>query len=88
MKILCINPGSTSTRIAVFDEDKKVFITNITHANEDLEKMGDVQGQLEYRYDMIADTLRKNGISVSDMDAVVGRGGALRPMGGGIFSIN
>ena len=36
MKILCINPGSTSTRIAVFDEDKKVFITNITHANEDL----------------------------------------------------
>lgn len=88
MKILCINPGSTSTRIAVFDEDKKVFITNITHANEDLEKMGDVQGQLEYRYDMIADTLRENGISVSDMDAVVGRGGALRPMGGGIFSIN
>lgn len=88
MKILCINPGSTSTRIAVFDEEKKIFVTNITHANEELEKLGDVQGQLEYRYEMIAETLRENGIQVADMAAVVGRGGALRPMGGGIFSIN
>ncbi len=88
MKILCINPGSTSTRIAVFDDDKKVFTANITHANEELEKFGDVQGQLEYRYEMISKALQDNGISVADMAAVVGRGGALRPMSGGIFSIN
>ena len=88
LKILCINPGSTSTRIAVFEEQEKIFITNITHQNEDLEKMGDVQGQLEYRFEMIRDVLAENNISVGDMDAVVGRGGALRPMGGGIFAIN
>lgn len=87
-KILCINPGSTSTRIAVFEDDTKQFVTNVTHANSDLEKLGDVQGQLEYRFEMIQRVLLENKIDVSEMDVVVGRGGALRPMSGGIFAIN
>ena len=88
MKILCINPGSTSTRVAVFDEKEKIFNLTITHDNADLEKFGDVQGQLDYRFKMISDALRKHNIRVADMSAVVGRGGALRPMSGGIFSIS
>lgn len=87
-KILCINPGSTSTRIAVFDDEKKIFITNLTHSNEELERLGDVQGQLEYRKKAIEKTLKEQNIRVPDMDAVVGRGGALRPMGGGVFTVN
>ncbi|MBQ6582509.1 MAG: butyrate kinase [Mogibacterium sp.] len=88
MKILCINPGSTSTRLAVFEDDQKVFITNVAHSNEKLESLGHVQEQLEYRYEMICDILKENGIDVATMDCIVGRGGALRPMPGGIFYIN
>ncbi|MCD8098278.1 MAG: butyrate kinase, partial [Lachnospiraceae bacterium] len=87
-KIMCINPGSTSTRLAVFEEDRQIFNTNIAHSNEFLEKFHDVQAQLEYRYQLVKETLENNGIDVSGMDAIVGRGGALRPMEGGIFTIN
>lgn len=87
-KILCINPGSTSTRIAVFKDEEKIFITNLTISNEELEKMGDVQGQLSYRKESIEETLKEQGIEISEMDAVVGRGGALRPMAGGIYGIS
>lgn len=87
-RILCINPGSTSTKIAVFGGDKMEFITNITHANDMLESLGSVQGQLDYRYKAIEDTLTKERINLEELDAVVGRGGALRPMEGGIYGIN
>lgn len=87
-RILCINPGSTSTRIAVFEGQKMEFITNATHLNSVLESLGSVQGQLDYRYKTIADILKKEKIDMKNMDAVVGRGGALRPMEGGIYSIN
>ena len=87
-KILCINPGSTSTRIAVFEDREKQFVTTLTHSNEELEKFGDVQGQLQYRYEAIAQVLKDNGIDAAAMDAIVGRGGALRPMAGGILAVN
>lgn len=87
-KILCINPGSTSTRIAVFEETRKLFSENLTHSNADLEAFGDVQGQLEYRYETISSLLKEKQIDLSGFQAVVGRGGALRPMSGGIFEVN
>ncbi len=87
-RILCINPGSTSTRIAVYNGKELEFGTNVTHANQVLESFGSVQGQLEYRYEMIQEILSKEGILLESLDAVVGRGGALRPMEGGIFTIN
>lgn len=87
-RILCINPGSTSTRIAVFEGQEQVFTTSVTHRNDVLESLGSVQGQLEYRYEMIADILEKEKINLEELDAVVGRGGALRPMEGGIYGIN
>lgn len=87
-KILCINPGSTSTRIAVFEDRNKRFVTTLTHSNEELEKFGDVQGQLQYRYQVIAQVLKEQEIDVAALDAIVGRGGALRPMEGGILTVN
>lgn len=87
-RILCINPGSTSTRIAVFAGEEMEFITNITHANDMLESLGSVQGQLNYRYETIAEILEKEKINLEELDAVVGRGGALRPMEGGIYDIS
>ena len=47
-RILCINPGSTSTRIAVYQGNQQEFTANVTHSNEILESYGGVQGQLEY----------------------------------------
>jgi butyrate kinase len=88
IRVLCINPGSTSTRLAVFEDEKRLFITNVAHSNEFLEQFHGVQEQLEYRYSLVEKTLKDQGIDISAMDAVVGRGGALRPMEGGIFSIN
>ncbi len=87
-RILCINPGSTSTRIAVYQGKQQEFTANVTHSNEILESYGGVQGQLEYRYEMIREILKKEEVELKSLDAVVGRGGALRPMEGGIFTIN
>lgn len=86
--ILCINPGSTSTRIAVFENQVLVFSENLNHSNEELERFGDVQGQLDYRYEAILALLKERRIDLADLHAVVGRGGALRPMSGGIFEVN
>lgn len=87
-KILCINPGSTSTRIAVFEEDSPVFLENLNHSNEELDACGNVQGQLEYRFQAIQSALSEHQFDLSGFHAVVGRGGALRPMGGGIYEIS
>ena len=87
-RLLCINPGSTSTRIAVFSGAEKEYITNVQHSNQELEAFGGIQNQLDYRYELIKRTLTEAGLDVGRLDAVVGRGGALRPMEGGIFAIN
>ena len=88
MKFLCINPGSTSTRIAVFTDDHADWNTNVKHSSEELEKFDKIQDQLDYRFLLISNALKENGIDISTIDAVVGRGGALRPIEGGVYSIN
>ncbi len=87
-RILCINPGSTSTRIAVFCGKEKIFSCNVSHTNEELDAFDSVQEQLDYRYGLIVRTLREKGVDIRQMDAIVGRGGALRPMAGGVFAVN
>ncbi|NYB74684.1 butyrate kinase [Sedimentibacter hydroxybenzoicus DSM 7310] len=87
-RLLCINPGSTSTRIAVFNDNEAEFSKNIKHSNEELEAMGKIQDQLNYRYELIKKTVESEGIDMAEIDAFVGRGGALRPMEGGVFSIS
>ncbi|MCL2852225.1 MAG: butyrate kinase [Defluviitaleaceae bacterium] len=87
-RLLCINPGSTSTRIAVFCDDQKEFITNVKHSNELLETFDGVQNQLDFRYGLIKEELDKAGIDTAKIDAVVGLGGALRTVEGGVYSIN
>jgi butyrate kinase len=87
-RLLCLNPGSTSTRIAVFSGAEKEYLANVQHPNRELEALGGIQNQLDYRYRLIRKILAEAGLELSRLDAVVGRGGALRPMEGGIFSIN
>lgn len=87
-KILCINPGSTSTRVAVFEDNKKVLNIELRHGNEDLEKFSTIFEQLEYRFGLIDAELNKNNVNVSEMSIIIGRGGALKPVSGGAYKIN
>ena len=87
MKILVINPGSTSTKMAVFDDETSVLVRNIVHSSEDLAHFDDVIEQQDYRRQLVLDELKKADIPV-DFDAVIGRGGLVKPLEGGVYEIN
>jgi len=87
-KILAINPGSTSTKVAVFKGTEKLLSENVTHAADELAKFAEVSDQLQFRYQMILDMLKEHGIDLTDLDAVVGRGGGLMNCEGGVYGIN
>ena len=88
MKQLIINPGSTSTKIAVFDDENMIFEKTIRHTNEELSPFNRVSDQFQFRKDMIIEALRENKISLNELDAVVGRGGLIKPVEGGTYAVN
>ena len=88
MYILVINPGSTSTKMAVFEDEKPRILRGINHTNEELAKFGDdVLNQLEYRKQLILDELNRMNEPMR-FDAVIGRGGLVKPIAGGVYEIN
>ena len=88
MYILVINPGSTSTKMAVFEDEKPMILRGITHTNEELAKFGDdVLNQLEYRKQLVLDELERMNVSMQ-FEAVIGRGGLVKPIAGGVYEIN
>lgn len=87
MRVLTINPGSTSTKIAVYDDSRQLFVSNIRHDVEDLSHFSNVNEQFEFRRNLVVKTLKENGYEL-DFDAVVGRGGLLKPIPGGVYEIN
>lgn len=88
MKVLSINPGSTSTKIAVFEDGKEVFLTNIKHSAEEIAKYKSVIDQYKFREEIILKTLAGNGFDKSEFSAVVGRGGLLKPIPSGTYEVN
>ncbi|MDK2824521.1 MAG: butyrate kinase [Clostridia bacterium] len=87
-RILVINPGSTSTKIAVFENDKAIFETTLRHSNEELEQYKKIADQFEFRKNLIVNILKEKGISVESLSCVVGRGGLLKPIAGGTYLVN
>lgn len=87
-RLLVINPGSTSTKIAVYDNEKPVFEETLRHSNEELAPFAKIFDQYEFRKNVILDTLNTKGINITKLSAVVGRGGLLRPMEGGTYEVN
>jgi butyrate kinase len=87
-RLLIINPGSTSTKIAIFDNEKLVLEQTLRHSNEELSSYTRIIDQLEFRKNIILDTLNANGINITKLSAVVGRGGLLKPMEGGTYIVN
>ncbi len=86
--ILTINPGSTSTKIAIFKGEDKVLSETLSHPLEELLSFEKVADQFEYRKKTILEYLDQEKISMADFDAVVGRGGLLKPVSGGTYLIN
>ncbi len=86
-KILAINPGSTSTKIALFEDDKEIFSKNISHEASKLAEFAEVQDQLEYREQMVIDAVEEAGVKLEDIDIFTGRGGGLHPIEGGTYLV-
>ena len=87
-RIFVINPGSTSTKLAYFENDEKKYETNIFHDAPELAKLGSVRGQFGFRKKMITDFLDENGIDLCGADAIVGRGGSSASVSSGVYEIN
>ena len=85
--ILVINPGSTSTKVALFKESQSAKQKNLSHPNEELEKFERIADQYDYRKNIILDWLKEEGIELSDLSAVVGRGGLLKSMPSGTYMV-
>jgi len=89
-RILAVNPGSTSTKISLFEGDIERFTEEIQHGAEELKPYEgkSIVSQFPFRKDIILKTLEKKGFSVKDLDAVSGRGGLLKPLAHGTYEVN
>ena len=87
MKILVINPGSTSTKMAVYEDEKPVLLRNITHTAEELAPFDAITEQQDFRRQLVLEELRRSDIPLV-FDAVIGRGGLVKPIAGGVYEIN
>ena len=87
MKILVINPGSTSTKLAVYENENPIWRESIAHPSKELADFHHINEQYEYRRKCVHDTLEKAGIPLV-FDAVIARGGLLKPTPGGVYQIN
>jgi len=86
--ILAINPGSTSTKIAVFDGEKQVFLKNIKHTVEEIAPYKKITDQFDFRKDVILKELKAAGIQLETLKIIVGRGGLVKPVPSGVFLVN
>ena len=87
-KVFVINPGSTSTKVALFSDDNKLFEESVSHDANVLNSYNDVNDQLEYRLNVINRLIEENNLDLSDTDAFVGRGGGCYPVPSGTFEVN
>ena len=86
--ILAINPGSTSTKLAIYEDEKLVYKESVKHDAIQISKFEHVIDQYEFRMDAIHKAIKKSKVDLSQLNAVVGRGGMLKPIEGGTYEIN
>lgn len=86
--ILTINPGSTSTKVGVFKNEELLFEINVSHSPKQLEKYSKIWDQYNFRKLEIIEAIEKENFSLEKLDAVVGRGGLIKPIPSGTYNIN
>ena len=84
-KILIINPGSTSTKIGVYEDETQVMEETLRHSTEEIAQYATIYDQKDFRKDVIVSILKEKGVDLNDIDVVVGRGGLLKPIPGGTY---
>ncbi|ACJ74839.1 buk butyrate kinase [Thermosipho africanus TCF52B] len=87
-RILVINPGSTSTKLAIFEDEKQVASKTLRHTPEELSQFKRLIDQYEFRVNVIEDFLKTLGFEYKDFNAVVGRGGLVRPIPSGTYLVD
>ena len=88
MKTLVINPGSTSRKIAIYEGIKPLWTKTLRHSAEEISKYPKIIDQYEFRKQIIIESLEEAGVDLNEIEAVVGRGGLLKPIPGGIYLVN
>lgn len=86
-KILVINPGSTSTKIALYDFEGKLWDKSISHSLQELSKYDTIYDQLDMRYGLVADAVKESGNSFGELAAVVSRGGPFARVESGAYRV-
>lgn len=86
-KVFAINPGSTSTKIAMFEGDKEVFFKNVSHDAEKLKEFKEIRDQFDYRKETILKELAEAGQTLEGVDAFSARGGGLVNIEGGVYQV-
>ena len=87
-QILTINPGSTSTKIAIFEDEKEIFSKTLRHTAEELSPYATVASQFQFRKNIILSELQQAGWDIHGFHAIVGRGGLVKPIESGIYEVN
>jgi len=87
-RILTINPGSTSTKVALFEDETPVFVETIRHSSQEIAAFERIADQYELRHRTIVGLLQEKGVELDGLDAVVGRGGVLQPIPSGTYLVN
>lgn len=87
-RMLIINPGSTSTKIAVYDNESPILVETLRHSSEELAPYKTIFDQFNFRKQVILNVLKEKGIDINTLNAVVGRGGLLKPIESGTYRVN
>ena len=76
-RVFVVNPGSTSTKVALFEDDRKIYEESVSHDASVLNSFDNVNDQLGYRLNVINNLIEENNLDLADLDAIVGRGGGI-----------
>lgn len=88
IKSLIINPGSTSTKIGVFEDENLLFDETLRHSTEEIAQFDSILAQKDFRKNIIMSFLEKKNLDIKTLDVIVGRGGLLKPIPGGTYAVS
>ena len=87
IKSLIINPGSTSTKLGVFEDENLIFEETLRHTTEEISRFEKIVDQVDFRKEMILNFLKDKDVDINSFDVIVGRGGLLKPIPSGTYSV-
>lgn len=87
-KLLIINPGSTSTKIGVYEDESPILVETLRHSAEEIGKYNSIIDQIGFRKEVILNILKEKKFDIKTLNAIVGRGGLLKPIEGGTYAVN